>query len=213
MENKVYYHRNLPHFQPLGGTFFITYSLAGSIPVDIIIKLQKEYEEEKLNLVIEDPDKSNLAQIRKRHFIKYDNILNKISSGPQFLKNELIAEIVASSLHYWEGKSLELICFCIMSNHVHLVLKLFNEKEKASPVYLHRILQSIKQFSAKRANKILGREGQFWQRESFDYQVRDRNELFRIISYILDNPVKAGLCQSRDQWKWSYIKEKYNEFM
>jgi putative transposase len=213
MNNKEYYHRNLPHFQPLGGTFFITYSLAGSIPVDIIIKLQKEYEEKKLNLVKKGSDMSNLVQIRKKHFQKYDNLLNKISSGPKFLKNELIAEAVAGSLHYWDGKSLELICFCIMSNHVHLILRLFDQKEKTFPVYLHKILQSIKQFSAKRANKILGREGQFWQRESFDYQVRDRNELFRIISYILDNPVKAGLCESRDQWKWSYIRPKYNEFM
>jgi hypothetical protein len=41
----------LLHFQTLGAPFFITYSLAGSLPVDLIIKLQKEYEKEKLNLM------------------------------------------------------------------------------------------------------------------------------------------------------------------
>ena len=60
---------------------------------------------------------------------------------------------------------------------------------------------------------MLGRSGQFWQHESYDRLIRDREELYYTICYVLDNPVTAGLCKERKEWKWSYIKSEYNEFM
>jgi putative transposase len=37
---KIYYERNLPHWHPPGATFFLTYRLAGSIPVTVLQKIQ-----------------------------------------------------------------------------------------------------------------------------------------------------------------------------
>ncbi len=75
-------------------------------------------------------------------------------------------------------------------------------------------MESIKKFSARTCNKLLNRTGKpFWQHESYDRLVRDRDELYRIIAYVLDNPIKAGLCENHKDWKWSYIKPAYNEFM
>jgi len=54
-------------------------------------------------------------------------------------------------------------------------------------------MKYIKSFSSKACNKILGRTGQFWQKESFDRLVRDETELRRILVYILQNPVKYSL--------------------
>ena len=51
---------------------------------------------------------------------------------------------------------------------------------------------------------MLGRSGAFWQHENYDHVVRDEAELNRIVAYVLDNPVRAGLAQSREEWKWSY---------
>ena len=213
MENKEFYLRHLPHFQPLGGTFFVTYNLAGSIPAEVTMKLQQEYDFKTKELMRNKSDSSSFETLRKKHFLQYEIFLNTNTSGPHYLKDDSIAEIVAKSLHFWDGKSLELICFCIMSNHVHVVMRLFDKEEASSLIYLHKVMQSIKQFSAKKANRLLGKEGQFWQRESYDYQVRDREKLYRVIGYVLDNPVKAGLCERRDQWKWSYLKSDYNEFI
>jgi REP element-mobilizing transposase RayT len=34
--------------------------------------------------------------------------------------------------------------------------------------------------------------------------VRDHKELMRIVNYVLNNPVKAGLSEKWEDWKWSY---------
>jgi REP element-mobilizing transposase RayT len=56
------------------------------------------------------------------------------------------------------------------------------------------------------ANRELGRQGPFWQDESHDRVVRNENELNRVIQYVLDNPVKAGLVQTWEEWLWSYVR-------
>ncbi|MAU00364.1 MAG: hypothetical protein CL608_24750 [Anaerolineaceae bacterium] len=61
-------------------------------------------------------------------------------------------------------------------------------------------MHSLKRYTAVEANKVLGRQGQFWQHESYDHIVRDEAELQRIRQYVLNNPVKAGLVDSAEQW-------------
>jgi hypothetical protein len=90
MKNKEIYHRRLPHIQPIGGTFFITYSLAGSIPEEVIIKHKDEYEFEKKQLDSE-LNKSELTKLRKKHFLKLDKYLHKAEHGGHYLKNDNIA--------------------------------------------------------------------------------------------------------------------------
>ena len=65
-------------------------------------------------------------------------------------------------------------------------------------------MQSIKRFSARQANKILNRTGSFWQAESYDHVVRDENEYYRVVKYISNNPVKAGLIEKCEDWKFNY---------
>jgi hypothetical protein len=42
IKNKIYYRRNLPHYQPPGSTFFVTYRLDGSLPIETIKRLKEE---------------------------------------------------------------------------------------------------------------------------------------------------------------------------
>ena len=67
-------------------------------------------------------------------------------------------------------------------------------------------MQSLKRYTARQANKILGREGAFWQDESYDRMIRDGEEYARIIDYVLENPVKAGLVSKWEEWRWTYCK-------
>jgi len=53
---------------------------------------------------------------------------------------------------------------------------------------------------------VLKRNGQFWQRESYDHMIREGRELERTIWYVLNNSVKAGLVPSWEQWRWTYVK-------
>ena len=68
-------------------------------------------------------------------------------------------------------------------------------------------MQSLKGYSGRKANGILGRAGTFWQEESFDHWVRDEPEYDRIVEYIDMNPVNAGLCSVPEQWEWSSAYE------
>lgn len=89
-----------------------------------------------------------------------------------------------------------------MLNHIHLVCP---PLEKLTGTYfsLTEILHSLKRHTASEANKILQRNGTFWQDESYDHFIRDDAELDRVVKYVLYNPVKASLVKEQTNWKWT----------
>ncbi|MGD0870863.1 MAG: transposase [Bryobacteraceae bacterium] len=114
-----------------------------------------------------------------------------------FLRQDALANLVVESLY--RGVALghyELGSFVIMANHVHVLLL-----PKVPP---SRLLKSLKGYTAREANRLLGRTGTpFWQRESYDRWVRNEQEWGRIAVYIEDNPVKAGLVSRAEDYIWS----------
>jgi len=205
---KSFYRRRLPHIQPEGATFFVTFRLAGSLPADVVERLCYEREQsEQLLAQIEDPaERGRQADLHSRRwFGKWDEFLDKASSGPTHLANPRIADMLAESIHYRDGKVYDLEAFCIMPNHGHLVFKPF-ESADGKFHSLSAIMHSLKRYTARQANLILEQEGAFWQHENYDHFVRDDAELGRIINYVLYNPVKAGLTDDWPNWKWSFSK-------
>jgi REP element-mobilizing transposase RayT len=90
----------------------------------------------------------------------------------------------------------ELEAWVLMPNHVDLLIL------PKAPVPV--IMRWLKGSTARRANLLLGRTGQpFWQDESFDHWVRNNTEFDRIVRYIQENPVTAGLVSSAELWLWS----------
>jgi hypothetical protein len=62
-------------------------------------------------------------------------------------------------------------------------------------------MHSVKGFTARRANQILGRVGvPFWQKEFFDHWIRNEREFERVRAYIEGNPVAAG---DPEEYPWS----------
>ena len=114
-----------------------------------------------------------------------------------WLRDPRIASVVENSIrrgadelgHYSLG------AYVVMANHVHmLVLPI------ATPT---KLLRSLKSYTAREANKLLGRGGPFWQRETYDHWVRDAREYERIKAYVENNPVKAGLVNRPEEHRWS----------
>jgi len=211
-----FYRRNLPHIIPDDAQFFVTFTLNGALSYDVIERLQNE-KEERIKKAIKTGERK--YDIEKIYFGKYDDLLANPSNGVKFIENEHVAKIVADKIHEFDNLKYELICFCIMPNHVHLLIdtmnytpEKLNNKGSTKEYYLTDVLRLIKGNTSNRCNKILNREGRFWQNENYDHFIRDRNELSRIISYILHNPVKANLCSEIKDWKWTYINPEYNEF-
>lgn len=208
LEYQLTYLRHLPHIQPPGATLFVTFRLAGSIPVEAQERLLAEAAaiERRLDKVADVGERKRLAyQEQKRLFGRWDAVLDQAADGPHWLREPEVAQLVQEGLHYRDGKVYDLDTYCIMSNHVHVLFTPLlegDEQYHALPAIMH----SLKGFTARKANLILGREGQFWQHESYDYVVRSEGDRERIRRYILQNPVKAGLAAAWSEWPWSYCK-------
>ncbi len=170
--------RKLPHLDAADFTQFITFRLHDSIPQELIEKWRREIAE-------------------KSGFRKRIEKLLDAGHGECWLRDEHIAKIVADALIFHNSKKYDLHSWVVMPNHAHVVLT------PLSGVHLPDIMHSIKSYTAQAANKHLGRSGQFWQHESFDRYIRNWKHFTAVIRYIENNPVKARLCQSKEEWKWS----------
>jgi len=200
------YRRNLPHLQPRGAAVFVTFRLAGSLPASLI----EQWKQERNWLEhLEKTNPSHFARIahdfERSWFAKFESVLDGVTCGPAWLKDQRVADQVANSLHYRDGNVYRLDAFSIMPNHVHTVFKPLAAKELNYS--LATIMQSLKGFTAHECNVLLGREGEFWAHESYDHYIRDNDEWHRIVAYVLNNPVKAGYVKEWRDWKWNYLRE------
>jgi REP element-mobilizing transposase RayT len=212
---REYYRRHLPHWQPTGAIFFVTFRLKDSLPVEVIQALKEEREREKKD-VTKLPEDERIRQNyldERRYFGKWDNLLDKAEFGPHWLSQSEIAEVIKEALHYRNEREYDLFAFCIMSNHVHTVFQPLERNSEGKSDWqsdlqkpLNKIMQSLKRHTARKSNIVLGREGAFWQDESYDHVVRDEGELERIIRYVLENPVKAGLVSKWNDYPWTFCK-------
>ena len=229
--------RNLPHWHPPGATLFVTFRLADSIPKAVVrqYKAKKEWltneieRVRKLALADDSLDVKTLEQrvqeFHREWFARFEDVLHQVAFGPTWLREDRVAEIVAEALNYRDGRVYRLDAYCIMSNHVHAVFAPFlSEQEliEVSPVEsatgrlqffsrhppLDAIMKSLKGRTAHEAIRALGRGGTFWEPESYDHVVRDDAKFDRIVSYVLNNPVKAGLVKSWQDWKWSFRRNR-----
>ena len=169
--------RRLPHWQPEDAPLFITWRLHGTLP-------RNRFPPPGLSA--------------GHAFVWLDRYLDQAKFGPTWLKRDDIAQTVLNCLHHAADhlRQFDLHAAVVMPNHVHVLL---------TPIIApSKLLQSVKGFSAREANKILKRTGEpFWQAESYDHWVRDDKEFGRICTYIEQNPVRARLCASAEDYRWS----------
>lgn len=117
--------------------------------------------------------------------------------GQCFMRDDRVAQIVKDALFYYDGNKYKIIAWCIMPNHVHTLIEVFNG------ISLSEIIHSWKSYSANQINKLLNRTGQVWMMEYFDRYIRDYDHFEKVVNYIHNNPVKAGLVKSPSEYRWS----------
>ena len=217
-EAKSYYYRNLPHWHPPGAAIFLTCRLFGSLPQKVIQHLREAQRLLAREIDVAGGSAEQIANLKLKHhkklFAKVDAILDKAESGPRWLGETEIADLVEDALLRRYADLYKLWAYVVMVNHLHLLLRpkpIISPREGSvdSFVPLSTITKRIKGYTSREANLILGRTGErFWQQESFDHWPRDEDEFFRIVAYIENNPVKAGLVQRADAWRWSSAAER-----
>ena len=225
--------RRRPHFQPLEGTLFLTFRLADSIPKSTVryYKAKHQWFQDQLRRVermVEDDSSqadSMLAQFEefnREWFIKYEDILHRELLGPTWMRDARVAAKVAENIQRLDGEAYRLDAFSIMSNHAHTVFRplvsaavleeILRAKDHSvgSIPALSRIMKTIKGRSARECNLILGRTGSFWEHESFDHVIRS-GKFDKTVRYVLNNPVKIGVVQHWQDYRWNYCRRELVE--
>ena len=110
-----------------------------------------------------------------------------------------------------------------MSNHVHVVFTplavpslktdVVNSEEDTAQTKdlcyntLSSIMQSLKGYTARKANRLLGRRWCILGSKKVTITLFGmQREWQRIIAYVVNNPVKAGLVDRWERWQWSYCR-------
>ena len=212
--------RRLPHWYVPGAVHFVTYRLAGTIPVPLILELR----EQRQRLLKQAPPEGTTRRewrrrAHKRFFAQYDRYLDS-HRDVDFLARPPVAAMVRGNLHYHHAKQYHLLAYCVMPNHVHALIQPtedlrcgdetpFGDELPDARSPLAQIMHSLKSYTAYEANKLLSRSGQFWQHESYDHWIRDDEELARIAEYIAANPVAAGLADQPHEWPWGSVHDRF----
>ncbi len=171
----------LPHFHLPNAIHSVTFRLADSLPAAIVAQLHAH---------LDTPEGRE----------QYEDALDTCR-GACLLGDPVAAEIVVAALRHFDGDRYRLLAWCVMPNHVHVVVEL------TGPTSLGAIVQGWKSFTARQINKLCGGVGRAWQPDYFDRYVRDQAHLAAVVAYVENNPVKAGLAARAADWRFSSAVE------
>ncbi len=110
----------------------------------------------------------------------------------EFIKNFLSKDI---------KKFVQIICYCIMPTHIHLVLKQL--EEKGISCFMNNVLNSYSRYFNIKHN----RKGPLWEARFKKVHVRSDEQLLHLTRYIHLNPPTAHLVNKPEDWKYSSYRE------
>ncbi len=108
-------------------------------------------------------------------------------------------EAVFNSCLHFNNQRYKIFALVVMLDHVHMLFKPLPKSEKEF-WSLSSIMHSIKSYSSRRVAKITKHVGVVWQDERYDRIVRDEQEFFGYWEYIRQNPVKAELSATPEEY-------------
>lgn len=176
----------LPHFESTAVIQMVTYRLADALPRDVVERLRIECEGENADL-----------RFRKRVEEWLD-----AGHGSCVLGQAERAQIVVDAWRHFDGDRYRLHAWVVMPNHVHVIVEMLAEHALSDAV------ESWKRFTATRINRLLGKKGQFWMEDYWDRYIRDDVHYQNAVTYVHENPVKAGLASKAEEWPWSSARRR-----
>jgi REP element-mobilizing transposase RayT len=170
----------LPHWQADNSTYFLTFRLRDSLPAEVTRGLlaEREHLARMCSTAVER------ARLDTGFALRLDRELDS-GYGSCLLREH--GRVVANALRHFDGERYALHAWCVMPNHVHVMLHVLRGAD------VPKIVHSWKSFTAHEI-----RLGVIWQREYFDRIVRSPEDYMRTREYIRANPVRAGL----KDWPW-----------
>lgn len=207
-----YHKRRLPHIYIQHQSIFFTWRLNFSLPHSLLL----EYEQLRVRNSTETKGLSNEYRKmqeylnHKRIFGWLDAQYGKLNLPDFHLISPSIAQILMDKILEHQDNAYHVQAFCIMPNHVHVLMIPFCDSANFTDS-VSDIVKKWKGASAREINLFLGRSGQLWVRETYDHIVRNEAEQNRILDYIIQNPVKAGLVENWKEWKHTWLDEELSK--
>lgn len=100
-----------------------------------------------------------------------------------------------------EEKIVEIIAYCLMPNHIHLVLKQL--KKDGISTFMSNVLNSYTRYF----NTLHKRKGPLWESKFRHILVEKDKQLLHLTRYVHLNPYSAGLVKRPESWKYSSYSE------
>ena len=132
----------------------------------------------------------------------------------RLLKPDKYKDIIISSMRFLvNNKRVKIFAFVIMENHFHTIWQILPDYNPADVQrdFLKYTAQQIKKDLQRYHPDILkhfkvnakDREYQFWERNALSIEIRSSSVFIQKLEYIHWNPVKAGICKSPEEYKYS----------
>lgn len=137
---------------------------------------------------------------RMKELLKYYQVKNPPIKYSVYLEIKNKTKISHESLLENE-KLVEIIAYCLMPTHIHLILKQI--AENGISIYMGRVLNSY----AKYFNIKYKRKGLLWESRFKSVEVETTEQLYHLTRYIHLNPVTAYLVEKPEDWHFSSYKE------
>jgi REP element-mobilizing transposase RayT len=212
--NGIFRRRKLPHWDVDGHPIFITACLDGSISASGLQQIRDLRAE--LEIRPKPPEMTDDGWEHHKHKLLF-GLVDKLLDGHSpvtHLADDRQAEIVQNAFLHFANERYQLLAFVVMPSHHHWLfvpneswgveaVRRSRESDGGSRTPREIISHSIQSYTATMCNRVQGKTGAYWQTETFDHWARNEAEMLRIIDYIEQNPVKAGLVKHAEDWRWS----------
>jgi len=201
--------RFLPHYQETQQIFSLTWRLDGELPQQILLSI-REIQAAMAELRAKAPGSicPDLIKKYRQCIERYDEQLGRHPATGINLCHSDIAPILTHAFHFYDSNLYELHAYCVMPNHVHLLLKPHAD-DPENGVLLSDIVRRIKGYTAKQIQKQGYSGNKIWRADYFDRYIRSDKDYAYTVAYILYNPVKASLVKEYSEWDYSYFWKEF----
>jgi REP element-mobilizing transposase RayT len=202
----------LPHWRHEAATYFVTFRLGDSLPV----QKREQWDSERRFWLVQrlGAEVEGIAEIpgdlhgfdveraismlspasqrwyHRTYTRRYHELLDAGHGSCVLQEPNCAAKVMNSMLHF-HGVRYELGDFVVMPNHIHALIAPY---ESAS---LAEVIRSWKTFSAREINSLLVRQGSLWQEDAYNHIVRSASQFDHYRQYIVRNPIRARLREDQ----------------
>lgn len=129
------------------------------------------------------------------HIVQRGNNKEKV-----FLNRKDYEKYISLIGKYSEKKKAIILAYCLMSNHVHILIRPLSEESIA------KMMQGVTLCYTQYFNREKGRTGRLWESRYYSTIIEEERYLWAVSKYIETNPIRAGITKRPEDYLYSSAK-------